>query len=94
MENGGQLYSVIDTFGKLGLYLGSTLTIKGAETTAQTSIQGAGAAKHQNITTTAKNGGILEIALNQDLKGITSIGKDGDNVLTFANGASGTSGIN
>ncbi|TEW26947.1 hypothetical protein E2R48_10120, partial [Histophilus somni] len=80
--------------GEQQLYLGSTLTIKGAETTAQTSTQGAGAAKHQNITTTAKNGGILEIALNQDLKGITSIGKDGDNVLTFANGASGTSGGN
>ncbi|THA49615.1 hypothetical protein E5431_07390, partial [Histophilus somni] len=74
------------------LYLGSTLTIKGAEITAQTPAQGAGAAKHQNITTIAKNGGILEIALNQDLKGITSIGKDENNVLTFANSASGTSG--
>ncbi|WP_143432473.1 hypothetical protein, partial [Histophilus somni] len=68
------------------LYLGSTLTIKGAGTTA------AGAAKHQNITTTAKNGGILEIALNQNLKDITSIGKDDNNVLTFENGTSGTGG--
>ncbi|ACA31577.1 YadA domain protein [Histophilus somni 2336] len=76
------------------LYLGSTLTIKGAESTAQTPAQGAGVAKHQNITTTAKDGGILEIALNTNLKDITSIGKDGDNVLTFANGASGSSGGN
>ncbi|QEH10548.1 hypothetical protein E4M08_01195 [Histophilus somni] len=74
------------------LYLGSTLTIKGAETTAQTPAQGAGTAKHQNITTTAKNGGILEIALNQNLKDITSIGKDDNNVLTFENGTSGTGG--
>ncbi|WP_233263428.1 hypothetical protein [Histophilus somni] len=71
--------------GEQQLYLGSTLTIKGAETTAQTSTQGAGAAKHQNITTTAKDGGILEIALNQNLKDITYIGKDDNNVLTFEN---------
>ncbi|WP_143432688.1 hypothetical protein, partial [Histophilus somni] len=75
--------------GEQQLYLGSTLTIKGAETTAQTSTQGAGAAKHQNITTTAKDGGILEIALNTNLKDITSIGKDENNVLTFKNSTSG-----
>ncbi|QQF85329.1 hypothetical protein JFL55_05830 [Histophilus somni] len=74
------------------LYLGSTLTIKGAESTAQTPAQGAGAAKHQNITTTAKDGGILEIALNTNLKDITSIGKDENNVLTFKNSTSGSSG--
>ncbi|THA20719.1 hypothetical protein E5361_09690, partial [Histophilus somni] len=83
-----------DNGGDKQLYLGSTLTIKGAETTAQTSTQGAGAAKHQNITTTAKDGGILEIALNTNLKDITSIGKDGDNVLTFKNSTSGSSGGN
>ncbi|WP_143432472.1 hypothetical protein, partial [Histophilus somni] len=80
--------------GEQQLYLGSTLTIKGAETTAQTSTQGAGAAKHQNITTTAKDGGILEIALNTNLKDITSIGKDENNVLTFKNSTSGSSGGN
>ncbi|WP_249960958.1 YadA-like family protein [Histophilus somni] len=78
-----------DNGGDKQLYLGSTLTIKGAETTAQTSTQGAGAAKHQNITTTAKDGGILEIALNTNLKDITSIGKDENNVLTFKNSTSG-----
>ncbi|WP_406811996.1 YadA-like family protein [Histophilus somni] len=75
------------------LYLGSTLTIKGAETTAQTPAQGADAAKHQNITTMAKDGGILEIALNEELKGITSIGKDKNNVLTFKNGSSGGNSV-
>lgn len=61
------------------LYLGSTLTIKGADTVASSA--GANSAPHRNITTTAKDDGILEIALNQDLKGISSIsGKNGSEV--------------
>ncbi|WP_406812058.1 YadA-like family protein [Histophilus somni] len=90
-----------DNGGDKQLYLGSTLTIKGATgdassppTSAGSGLTSTGTDTHQNIFTTAKDTGILEIALNKDLKGITSIGKDTDNVLTFANGASGTSGGN
>ncbi|MFY1027036.1 hypothetical protein ACE4RU_04705, partial [Actinobacillus seminis] len=44
--------------------------------------------QHKNITTTAKNGTTkeLEIALNSTLKGITSIGKDDNNKITFDGG--------
>ncbi|THA20720.1 hypothetical protein E5361_09685, partial [Histophilus somni] len=94
-----------DNGGDKQLYLGSTLTIKGATGPASKPTTSAGSSSassagqngvdtHQNIFTTAKDTGILEIALNKDLKGITSIGKDENNVLTFANGASGTSGGN
>ncbi|THA40403.1 hypothetical protein E5428_09475, partial [Histophilus somni] len=94
-----------DSGGPKDLKLGSTLTIKGATGPASKPTTSAGSSSassagqngvdtHQNIFTTAKDTGILEIALNKDLKGITSIGKDTDNVLTFANGASGTSGGN
>ncbi|THA39622.1 hypothetical protein E5428_10105, partial [Histophilus somni] len=43
---------------------------------------------HKNITTTAKNGTKkeLEISLNSTLKGITSIGKDENNQITFNGG--------
>uniref|UniRef100_UPI000A604596 hypothetical protein n=1 Tax=Histophilus somni TaxID=731 RepID=UPI000A604596 len=88
-----------DTGNEITRQLGSTLTIKGATGDASSPATSAGSGStstgtdtHQNIFTTAKDTGILEIALNKDLKGITSIGKDGDNVLTFANGASGSSG--
>lgn len=54
--------------GPKDLKLGDTLTIKGADTVASSA--GANSAPHRNITTTAKDDGILEIALNQDLKAL------------------------
>ncbi|MFY1026896.1 hypothetical protein ACE4RU_03950, partial [Actinobacillus seminis] len=55
------------------LYLGSTLTIKGADTVSATSGPSTSTPTHKNISTTSKEGGILEIALNENLKEITSI---------------------
>ncbi|ACA32034.1 hypothetical protein BTV20_09625 [Histophilus somni] len=78
------------------LYLGSTLTIKGATGPASkptTSAGQNGAGTHQNIFTTAKNTGILEIALNEELKGIKSVA-NGDDVKielkTTGTGGNGT----
>ncbi|THA20984.1 hypothetical protein E5361_08370, partial [Histophilus somni] len=79
--------------GPKDLKLGDTLTIKGTDTVASSA--GTNSAPHRNITTTAKDGGILEIALNQDLKGISSIsGKKGSGSavakIDFTSGGTGS----
>ncbi|WP_256692757.1 YadA-like family protein [Histophilus somni] len=68
--------------------ISGTLSIKGAETKNATATDNK---KHQNITTKASKSE-LTIALNKDLKGIESIGKDDSNALVFKNDTSNTDG--
>ncbi|WP_249961356.1 YadA-like family protein [Histophilus somni] len=66
--------------------ISGTLSIKGAEAEGTANNK-----KHQNITTKASKSE-LTIALNKDLKGIESIGKDDSNALVFKNNTSSTDG--
>ncbi|WP_075321165.1 ESPR-type extended signal peptide-containing protein [Histophilus somni] len=67
-----------NTGGEQSLKLGDTLNIKGKEDSSNGS--------HKNITTTS-SGSDLTIALSDTLKGINSVGKDNNNILSFSNGS-------
>ncbi|WP_143432641.1 ESPR-type extended signal peptide-containing protein, partial [Histophilus somni] len=71
-----------DTGGEQSLKLGDTLNIKGKEDSSN--------GNHKNITTTS-SGSNLTIALSDTLKGINSVGKDNNNILSFSNGSNSTS---
>ncbi|OZN24086.1 hypothetical protein CFY87_10810, partial [Actinobacillus seminis] len=69
-----------DTGMEFTRQLGATVNIKGKEDTANN--------KHKNISTEAKNG-TLEIALNENLKGIKSI-ENGENAKIALDGVNGS----
>ncbi|TDF35906.1 hypothetical protein E3U35_10785, partial [Histophilus somni] len=68
-----------NTGGEQSLKLGDILNIKGKEDSSN--------GNHKNITTKSSNNNEITIELNNTLKGINSVGKDNNNILSFSNGS-------